>query len=145
MRIFTQLTSLVAQMVKCLLTMQETWVRSQGWEDPLEKEMAPTPVLFPGKSHGQGSLVGNSPWGLQRVRHDWAISLSLFTFIEVFGLHWEGFGNPWQVLQNEHPGAEVILCVTCSVVYDSLQPHGLYIAHKAPLSVEFSRQEYWSG
>ena len=33
-------TSLVAQMVKCLSTMQETRVRTLGWEDPLEKEMA---------------------------------------------------------------------------------------------------------
>ena len=33
-------TSLVAQMVKRLSTMQETGVRSLGWEDPLEKEMA---------------------------------------------------------------------------------------------------------
>ena len=33
-------TSLVAQMVKCLPTMWETWVQSLGWEDPLEKEMA---------------------------------------------------------------------------------------------------------
>ena len=32
--------SLVAQMVKCLPTMWETWVQSLGWEDPLEKEMA---------------------------------------------------------------------------------------------------------
>ena len=32
--------SLVAQMVKRLPTMRETWVRSLGWEDPLEKEMA---------------------------------------------------------------------------------------------------------
>ena len=32
--------SLVIQMVKNLLAMQETWVRSLGWEDPLEKEMA---------------------------------------------------------------------------------------------------------
>ena len=31
---------LVAQMVKHLPTMQETWVRPLGWEDPLEKEMA---------------------------------------------------------------------------------------------------------
>ena len=30
----------MAQMVKRLPTMQETWVRSLGWEDPLEKEMA---------------------------------------------------------------------------------------------------------
>ena len=34
------ITSLVAQMVKCLSTMWETWVRSLGWEDSLEKEMA---------------------------------------------------------------------------------------------------------
>ena len=33
-------TSLVAQMVKRLSTMQETQVQSLGWEDPLEKEMA---------------------------------------------------------------------------------------------------------
>ena len=33
-------SSLVAQTVKRLPTMQETWVRSLGGEDPLEKEMA---------------------------------------------------------------------------------------------------------
>ena len=33
-------SSLVAQLVKNLPTMQETWVRSLGWEDPLEKGMA---------------------------------------------------------------------------------------------------------
>ena len=32
-------TSLVAQTVKCLSTIRETWVPSLGWEDPLEKEM----------------------------------------------------------------------------------------------------------
>ena len=34
------MASLVAQMVKNLPTMQETWVQFLGWEDPLEKEMA---------------------------------------------------------------------------------------------------------
>ena len=29
----------------------------------LEKEMAPTPVFMPGKSHGPRSLVGYNPWG----------------------------------------------------------------------------------
>ena len=38
-------------------------VQSLGQEDPLEKEMAPTPISLPGKSHGQRSLVGYSPWG----------------------------------------------------------------------------------
>ena len=32
--------SLVAQRLKRLPAMQETWVRPLGWEDPLEKEMA---------------------------------------------------------------------------------------------------------
>ena len=40
--------------------MQETWVRSLGWEDPLEEGMA-TP--FAGESHGWRSLAGYSPWG----------------------------------------------------------------------------------
>ena len=39
--------------------------------------------------------------------------------------------------------ASVVL--VCWVASDSLQPHGLYIAHKSPLSIGFSRQEYWSG
>ena len=33
-------SSLVAQMVKCLTAMRETWVQSLGWEYPLEEEMA---------------------------------------------------------------------------------------------------------
>ena len=54
--------SLMVQTVKNLPAMQATLVRSLGEEDPLEKGMA-TPVFLPGKSHGQRSLVGYSPWG----------------------------------------------------------------------------------
>ena len=54
-------------MVKNLPAMQETCVGSQGQEDPLEKEWLSTPVLLPGKSHGQGSLVGYSPWGCKEL------------------------------------------------------------------------------
>ena len=42
---------------------QEMWVQSLGQEDLLEREMATTPVLLPGKSHGWRSMVGYSPWG----------------------------------------------------------------------------------
>ena len=35
------------------------------------------------------------------------------------------------------------MCISHSVVSDSLWPHG--VAHQAPLSMEFSRQEHWSG
>ena len=44
--------SLVAQLVKNLPAMWETWVRSLGWEDPLEKGRLPTPVFWPGEFHG---------------------------------------------------------------------------------------------
>ena len=55
--------SLVAELVKNLPAMQETWIRSLGWEDPLEKVMATTPVFLPGEFHGQRSLAGYSPCG----------------------------------------------------------------------------------
>ena len=38
--LFYPVASLVAQRLKCLPAMQEIWVQSLGWEDPLEKEMA---------------------------------------------------------------------------------------------------------
>ena len=37
-------TSLVAQRLKCLPPMQETWVQSLGWEDPLEKCISCTKI-----------------------------------------------------------------------------------------------------
>ena len=62
--------SLVAQMVKRLPALRETWVLTLGWEDLLEKEMA---------THSS-TLAWKIPWmeepdrlqsmGLQRVRHD---------------------------------------------------------------------------
>ena len=42
---------------------QETWVRSLGWEDPLEEGMEPTPEFLSGKLHGQRILAGYSPGG----------------------------------------------------------------------------------
>ena len=53
----------MAQMVKYLPAMSETWVRSLGWEDPLEKVMA-TPAFLCGESHGQRNLVGYTVHGI---------------------------------------------------------------------------------
>ena len=62
--------SFVAELVKDLPAMQETWVQSLGWEDPLEK----------GKATHSSILAWRIPWteepgrlqsmGLQRVGHD---------------------------------------------------------------------------
>ena len=70
---FIYKASLVAQTVKRLPAMQETWVQSVGWEDPLEKvEKAMAPH--------SSTLAWKIPWmeepgrlqsaGLLRVRHD---------------------------------------------------------------------------
>ena len=50
--------SMVAQRLKRLSAMWETWVQSLGREDPLEKEMATHSSILPGESHGRRSLVG---------------------------------------------------------------------------------------
>ena len=57
--------SQVAQSVKNLSAMQESWVRSLGWEDSLGREMVAHSSILAGKSHGQRSLMGYSPQGHQ--------------------------------------------------------------------------------
>ena len=53
----------IAQMVKNLPTMQETWVKSLGQEDLLRGKRQPSAVFLPGESQGQRSVKGYSPWG----------------------------------------------------------------------------------
>ena len=60
---FSTRSSLVAQRLKRLLSMQGTWVRSLGREDSLKKEMSTHSSILAGKSHGRRSLVSYSPWG----------------------------------------------------------------------------------
>ena len=94
-KIFIKRASLVAQMVKCLPAMPETWVQFLDWEDPLEKEMA---------LHSS-TLAWQIPWmeepdrlqsmGLQRVGYDWATSLSL---------SWNLHNNSTQTTKNCGPG-----------------------------------------
>ena len=50
--------SQTAQTVKNLPAMQENWVQSLGWEDPLEKDMATHTSILAGEFHGQRSLAG---------------------------------------------------------------------------------------
>ena len=50
--------SVVAQMVKNLPTMRETWVQSLDQEEPLEKGM----TIHSSIQYGQRSLTGYSPW-----------------------------------------------------------------------------------
>ena len=56
-------------MVKRQPTMRETWVRSLGWEDPLEKEMATHCSILAWKIPWTEEPGGLQSKGLQRVRH----------------------------------------------------------------------------
>ena len=56
--------SLVAQRLKRLPAMRETWVPSLGWEDSLEKEMATHSSTLAWKNPMyRGDVIGYSPWG----------------------------------------------------------------------------------
>ena len=62
--------SLVAQRLKRLPAMQETWVRSLGWEDPLEKEMATHSSILAWRIPWTEEPGGLQSTGSQRVGHD---------------------------------------------------------------------------
>ena len=62
--------SLVAQLVKNLPAVQETRVRSLGWEDPLEKEMATPSSILAWKISWTEEPGGLQSMGSQTVRHD---------------------------------------------------------------------------
>ena len=70
--------SLVTQPVKKPPAMWETWVRSLGWEDPLEKE----------KAIHSSILAWRIPWtksmGSQRVWHDWATFTFIYTYTYIY-------------------------------------------------------------
>ena len=68
--------------------MQEMRVQSLGWEDALEKEMATHSIIRAWKIPWMEEPGELQSMGLLSVGHDWATSLSLFTF-----LHWR---RKWQ-------------------------------------------------
>ena len=79
--------------------MQETWVRSLGWEDSLEKrEWQLTPGFFPREFHGQRRLAGCSPQGckesdrteqltLTYLKQKGAESCNMFVLIDSYPLN----------------------------------------------------------
>ena len=67
--------SLVAQTVKSLPAVHETWVQSLSREDPQEKEMATHSSILAWKTPWMEEPSRLQPMGSQRVRHDWATSL----------------------------------------------------------------------
>ena len=105
--------SLVAQMVKSLVAAQETQVQSLGQEHSLEKEMATCSSSLAWKIPLAEEPSRIQTMGLQRVRHNWATSLSFSSFflqrlnpvllqLLTFKLPWisSGWRGRHSVLQN---------------------------------------------
>ena len=90
---------------------------------PWRRKWQPTSVLLPGKSHGRRSLINYSPWG--HKESDTTASLFIYiVFTTIFAC------VPAKSLQS------------CPTLWTSWT---CTVARQAPLSVGFSRQEYWSG
>ena len=129
--------SLVAQRVKNPPAMWEISVQSLHWEDPLEKWKA--------------THASTLAWRIQRtvIVHGVAesriqLSLSLLFVDNVI----DCVETPKELTNDETKQQQqktpIVLCVSCSVMSEFLWPNGLFIGSQAPLSTEFSRQEYWS-
>ena len=70
------MTSLVAQTVKNLLAICESWVPPLGWEDPLEKGMATHSSILAWRIP-QRSLAGCNPWDRKELDMTEQLTLSL--------------------------------------------------------------------
>ena len=116
--------------------MQETWVRSVGREDPLEKEIGThSSILAWTEELGRLQSTGS-----QRVGHAWVTSLSLVGI-------WTWQTLLYFCLLTHSLTHSFILCWldACMLSRVWLFVTPLTVAHQAPLSMGFSRQEYWSG
>ena len=134
------------------------------------RKWQPTSVFLPVKSHGQRNLAGYSPWS-RRVGHEWVTSpccgwrSALFLSNEpllvpdwskwkcqdtssfhVHELKWATYKFielldslliDWQMCHNVNNSNYIVCASSMETPWT--------VAHQAPLSMEFSRQEYWSG
>ena len=89
-------------MVKHLPAMQETWVRSLGQEDPLEKEMATHSSVLAGRIPGKGEPGGLPSMGSHRVGHDWSDLTCMYALEKEVSTHSSILA--WRIPGTEEPG-----------------------------------------
>ena len=119
------LASPVAQMVKNLPAMRETWIWALGREDPLENEMATHCSILPGEFHGERSQASYSLWDWKESdMTEWSTSFFKYSYV-------------------------IHLCITCVCVcvcvWKSLSRVQLFATPWTIQAMEFSRPEYWCG
>ena len=126
--------SLVAQMVKNLPAMQETWVSSMGQEDPLEKEMATCSGILAWRNPWTEKPDGLQSMGSQRVRHDWATNTHTHTHTHTHRskqshvyydcnclLVWKDMCLPWCEVLEQEMNASLCHVLPCLPLLNKLQ------------------------
>ena len=111
------------------------WVRKIPWR----RTWQPTPVFLPEKSHGQRSLETYSPWSCKESdTTEWLSTLTVYS-INMSGAPRIGIKLRLLVGACVIVGGGLVakLCPTLATPWT--------IACQAPLSMGFSRQEYWNG
>ena len=137
-------TSLVAQTVKHLPTMQETWVQSLGQKDLLEKEMATHSKILAWKIPWMEDPGRLQSMGSQRVGHNWATSLSNLTIGWIQGYR---IGNTERLLWRfEHTGTNPLQMLRDNfirlfycLVEKAMAPHSSTLVWKIPRTEEPGR------
>ena len=102
------------------------WFDPWVWKIPWRREWLPTPIFLPREFHVRRSLVGYSPWGHKEL--DTAEQLTV---------------SPPQ----KHLSWYGVVCVSMLNCFSHVWLFAALwtVAHQAPLSMGFSRQEYWIG
>ena len=96
--------------VKSLPAMQETWVQSLGWEDPLEKKMATHSSILAWRIHRQRSLVCYNSLGCNELdRTEWVHTI-------IVGVYWVNF----KCIANDS-----VIHIFLSIVFQILLPYRL--------------------
>ena len=94
------------------------WVQKIPWR----RTWQPTPVFLPRKCQRQRSLAGYSPWGSQRVRHNWVTSLSLSPPAVFWPGEFHGLYTPW----GSRVGHDWLTSLSPTAVFWPGEFHGLY-------------------
>ena len=123
--------SLVAQTVKHLPAVQETQVWSLGRNDLLEKEMATHSSTFAWKIPCTEEPGGLQSMGLQRVWHNWAISLSLSFGIKKLSFLFPSFSCPsFSLFSLLHPFLQSLFSViTCFLFPTTHLPASFFLLY----------------
>ena len=90
--------SLVAQLVKSLPAIQETWVQSLGREDPLKKEMATHSSILACRIPWTEEPGGLQSIGSQRVGHNWGTSTHTCMYVSILNIVPSGSSFQFEVI-----------------------------------------------